>query len=73
MSIPMLKYLHRECKDFNSFKSKLYIGKPSSNDEVNKLYPKVREFKTRPNAVENIKFIPQKAGDHTPITPTPLD
>ena len=68
----MMKFLHKECKDFNSFKSKLYIGKPSSLDSVNKMYPKVREFKTRDNAQNYISFISVKA-DHTPIEPTPLD
>jgi hypothetical protein len=46
MDITMMKYLHRECKNFTKFKSLLNSGNISTDPEVNKLYPKLKEFRS---------------------------
>jgi len=81
MEIPMMKYLHRECRNFNEFSSALSVGKPSSDESVNKLYPRLKNYRSqnwlgnnddKSSVYENIVWLKAKI-DHTPIEPTPLD
>ena len=77
----MMKYLHRECRNFNEFSSALSVGKPSSDESVNKLYPRLKNYRSqnwlgnnddKSSVYENIVWLKAKI-DHTPIEPTPLD
>lgn len=81
MDIPQMKFLHNECANFESFKSLLSMGKPSSNDTVNAHYPKIKEYRSRDwlggdnytdSIYEDIKWLEVKP-DHTPIPVEPLD
>jgi hypothetical protein len=77
MSIPEMKYLHKEISDFTKFKSRLNRGKPSSVDSVNKLYPKVKDYKSRSflgteGDSTSIKYLQVKP-DHIPTPPEPLE
>ena len=46
MGISQKKFLHRECANFDKFKSLLSMGKPAALDAVNNYYPKVKEFRS---------------------------
>jgi hypothetical protein len=79
MPIPMMKFMHKECSNFNNFESLLAMGKPSSDDSVNAMYPKLREVRSQnwlgnkdpePNPVRT--YLEVKP-DHIPIPVDPLD
>ena len=81
MDIPQMKFLHKECRNFESFKSLLSMGNPSSSKVVNAHYPKIKEYRSRnwlaggdptESVYDDIKWLEVKP-NHTPIPPTPLD
>tara|TARA_R110001583_G_scaffold69844_1_gene197970 strand:+ start:28374 stop:31607 length:3234 start_codon:yes stop_codon:yes gene_type:complete len=79
MPIPMMKFMHKECIDFNKFKSLLAIGKVSTDDSVNAQYPKLREVVSQnwqgnqdETTTRLLSYLKIKE-DHTPIPFTPLD
>ena len=71
--------MHKECIDFNKFKSLLAIGKVSTDDSVNAQYPKLREVVSQnwqgnqdETTTRLLSYLKIKE-DHTPIPFTPLD
>ena len=79
MPIPMMRFMHRECVDFTKFKSLLSMGKVSSDDSVNALYPKLRGVRSNNwlgdqdgDPTRPLSYLKVKEG-HTPVEPTPLD
>jgi len=56
MDTPQKKFLHRECLNFDKFKSLLSMGKPAFSSIVNDKYPKVKEFRSV-NWLGNTDFV----------------
>ena len=81
MGIPQKKFLHRECANFDKFKSLLSMGKPAFSSIVNDKYPKVKEFRSvnwLGNTDFSTPFSKEELGlsvkeGHTPIPVEPLD
>jgi hypothetical protein len=79
MPIPMMKFMHKECTRFTRFKSLLAMGKVSSDNSVNALYPKLREVRSQDwlgdqdgDPTRPLSYLQVREG-HTPVEPTPLD
>ena len=81
MGTPQKKFLHRECANFDKFKSLLSMGKPALSSAVNAKYPKVKEFRST-NWLGNTNFSTPLDKEkkrlnvikgHTPIPVEPVD
>jgi hypothetical protein len=81
MGTPQKKFLHRECANFDKFKSLLSMGKPALSSAVNAQYPKVKEFRST-NWLGNTNFSTPLDKEkkrlnvikgHTPIPVEPVD
>ena len=78
IDISKMRYMHHECANFNKFKSLLYMGKPSSDDAVNALYPKMKDLKSDRKTLQDtnitsfITYVKVKEGGIPVIPPNPL-